>query len=492
MNNMIKSPISEYLPPQAIEIEEAILGAIMIDSNSIIKVKSILKPESFYKQAHQKLYKSILELSSRDEQIDILTVTEELKRQGDLESVGGPYYVSQLTSRVASAVHIEFHARIVVQKFIQRELIRMSAEAQTMAYDDSLDVLDLLSKVQGDISNLIEDNIKKESPQFHQLIDQTLDQISEAGKRDDGICGVPSDFIALDRVTSGFQNSELIVIGGRPSMGKTAFVLTMVRNMAVDHKIPVAVFSLGMKDDKLVKRILSSESELGSEKLRSGNLESFEEEILSSRVEELKKAPIYIDDIADIDIKTLEIDCFRKKAKLNIECIVIDGIELIRSRGTYYGNQKDKLVEISKDLKRLAMKLNIPIVITSSLERGVEQRTGEAKSPMLVDLDSAYSLDVYADLILLLNRPDRYGITEDAEGNSLIGIADVFIAKHSNGACGEIQLRYRNQLARFTDLEGEISYSFGRESLEDVKTFSSSMNHPPKDYDSNFDDTPPF
>ncbi len=269
--NQSKNKIDlEYgrVPPQAVELEEAVLGALMLEKDAIISVGDLLKADSFYKDAHQKIYKAIMNLSTKEEPIDILTVTEELKRQGTLDEVGGPFYITQLTNRVASAAHIEFHARIIAQKHIQRELIRVSSDIQNQAFDDSIDVADLLDKAQQEVFDIAEGNIKKESAHIRPLADEVINQIVEAGKRPDGLSGVPSGFTALDRITSGWQKSDLVIIAARPSMGKTAFVLSMTRNMAVEHKAPIAIFSLEMGGDQLVKRMISSETELGSEKLR--------------------------------------------------------------------------------------------------------------------------------------------------------------------------------------------------------------------------------
>ncbi|PXX96188.1 replicative DNA helicase [Marinifilum breve] len=477
--NQSKNKIDlEYgkVPPQAVELEEAVLGALMLEKDAIISVGDLLKVDSFYKDAHQKIYKAIMNLSTKEEPIDILTVTEELKREGTLDDVGGPFYITQLTNRVASAAHIEFHARIIAQKHIQRELIRVSSDIQNQAFDDSIDVADLLDKAQQEVFDIAEGNIKKESAHIRPLADEVINQIVEAGKRPDGLSGVPSGFTALDRMTSGWQKSDLIIIAARPSMGKTAFVLSMTRNMAVEHKAPIAIFSLEMGGDQLVKRMISSETELGSEKLRNGKLEDFEWEQLHVKIKDLVDAPIYVDDTPGLSIYELRSKCRRLKAKYDIGCVIIDYLQLMTAGSDMRGNREQEVSLISRQLKIIAKELNIPVIALSQLNRGVEQRTGDAKKPMLSDLRESGAIEQDADMVLFIHRPERYGITEDAEGNSLIGIADIIIAKHRNGAVGDIQLRFRNQLARFMDLEGESLNPFGEEGPEEVKTFSSSMN----------------
>lgn len=502
--NQSKNKIDlEYgkVPPQAVELEEAVLGALMLEKDAIISVGDLLKADTFYKDAHQKIYKAIMNLSTKEEPIDILTVTEELKREGTLEEVGGPFYITQLTNRVASAAHIEFHARIIAQKHIQRELIRVSSDIQNQAFDDSIDVADLLDKAQQEVFDIAEGNIKKESAHIRPLADEVINQIVEAGKRPDGLSGVPSGFTALDRITSGWQKSDLVIIAARPSMGKTAFVLSMTRNMAVEHKAPIAIFSLEMGGDQLVKRMISSETELGSEKLRNGKLEDFEWEQLHVKIKDLVDAPIYVDDTPGLSIYELRSKCRRLKAKYDIGCVIIDYLQLMTAGSDMRGNREQEVSLISRQLKIIAKELNIPVIALSQLNRGVEQRTGDAKKPMLSDLRESGAIEQDADMVLFIHRPERYGITEDAEGNSLIGIADIIIAKHRNGAVGEIQLRFRNQLARFMDLEGESLNPFESEGADEVKTFSSRMNQEPGAYDdpnaglvggSDFEDAAPF
>jgi replicative DNA helicase len=478
-SNYKQMPANERgkLPPQAIELEEVVLGALMLEKDAYIAVGDILRPEAFYKEAHQHIYKAIQSLSIEEKPVDLLTVSEELKRQGVLDKIGGLVYVSQLTDRVASAAHIEYHARIVAQKYIQRELIRVSTEIQTCAYDESVDVADLLDKAQQDVFNVAEGNIKKETSAIKSVVEDAIKGIEIAAARPDGMSGIPSGFTALDKITSGWQPSDLVIVAARPSMGKTAFVLSMARNMAVDHKAPIAVFSLEMSSVQLVTRLIASETELGSEKLRSGKLRDDEWQLLHKKIRPLVEAPIFIDDTPALSIFELRAKCRRLKARYNIQVLIIDYLQLMTAGSDMRGNREQEVSLISRQLKIIAKELNIPVLALSQLNRGVEQRTGDAKKPMLSDLRESGSIEQDADMVLFIHRPERYGIVQDAEGNDLRGIADIIIAKHRNGAVGEVQLRFRNELAQFCDLE-EISPFQPTDQGNENKKYQSKLNKP--------------
>ena len=472
-----KSLQTEYgkMPPQAVDLEEAILGSLMLEKDAFITVSDFLKPECFYKEAHQKIYRGIQNLSLNNEPVDILTVSEEMKRLGELEEIGGYYYLAQLTSTVASAAHIEFHARIVVQKYIQRELIRVCTDIQNKAYDEATDVADLVDMAQKQVFEIAEGNIKKETTAINALIDEAIKGIEIAGKRADGLSGVPSGFTALDEVTSGWQPSDLVIIAARPSMGKTAFVLSMTRNMAVNHNQPVALFSLEMSSVQLVNRLIASETELGSEKIRNGKLTEEEWQQLHSKIKALIKAPIYVDDTPALSIFELRAKCRRLQQRYGIKVLIIDYLQLMTAGADMRGNREQEVSMISRQLKIIAKELNIPVIALSQLNRGVEQRTGDAKKPMLSDLRESGAIEQDADMVLFIHRPERYGIMEDSMGNSLKGIADIIIAKHRNGAVGEIQLRFRNELAQFCDLEEVSPFASGGATVKTV-TFGSRMN----------------
>ncbi len=465
------------LPPQAPDLEEAVLGAIMLEKDAIIAVMDILQPESFYKEGHQKIFKAVLDLSQELQPVDILTVTEELRKRDELDLVGGPFYITQLASKVSSAAHIEYHARIVAQKYIQRELIRVSTEIQTRAYDDSIDVNDLIDFSESQLFNVAEGNIKKETTKIDLVIQEAISQIEEAGKRTDGLSGVPSGFTKLDRVTSGWQRSDLVIIAARPSMGKTAFVLSMTRNMAVEHNQGVAIFSLEMASVQLVNRLIVSETELSSDKIRNGKLEPFEWEQLEYKIKRLIDAPIFIDDTPGISVFELRAKCRRLMSQHTIDIIVIDYLQLMTGPPETRGNREQEVSMISRSLKGIAKELNVPVLALSQLNRSVEMRSG-TKRPQLSDLRESGAIEQDADMVLFIHRPEKYGFIEDEEGNSLLGLAEIILAKHRNGALEDIRLRFRGELVRFEDLEEDFIGDFPVEQDMNggAKTFGSKMN----------------
>ena len=440
------------LPPQAVDLEEAVLGAIMLEKDAVLSVLDILKPESFYKDAHQKIYKTIVDLSMEEKAIDILTVTEELKKRNSLEEVGGPLYITQLTSKVASAAHLEYHARIIQQKYIQRELIRVSSDIQRKAFDETMDVDDLLDQAESDLFEIAEGNIKKETAKINVLVKQAIHQIEEAAKREDNLSGVPSGFTKLDRLTSGWQKSDLVIIAARPSMGKTAFALSMGRKIAVEHKRPIAIFSLEMSSIQLVTRMIVSETELPVDRIRNGRLEEYEWKQLDYKIKSLVEAPIFIDDTPAISIFELRAKCRRLKVQHNIEMIIVDYLQLMSGSGNSKGSREQEVSSISRSLKAIAKELDVPVIALSQLNRSVELRSGN-KRPQLSDLRESGAIEQDADLVIFIHRPEKYDIYEDEQGNSLVGIADIILAKHRNGPIGDVQLKFKDESAKFVELD---------------------------------------
>ncbi len=443
------------LPPQAVELEEAVLGALMLEKDALTTVIDILQPASFYKDAHQEIFSAIQNLFQKSEPVDILTVTHELKTAGKLEIAGGAYYISQLTNRVASAANIEFHARIIAQKHIQRELIRISTNTITNAYDDTADVFDLLDTAERDLFSVVEGNIRKNYDKMSTLINQSLQMIETARNQKSGVTGVPSGFTALDRMTSGWQNSDLVILAARPAMGKTAFVLSLARNASVEFNRPIAVFSLEMASVQLVQRLISSESELPAEKLKKGQLEDHEFQQLHVKIGKLSEAPLFIDDTPALSIFELRAKCRRLKAQHDIQLVIIDYLQLMTAGGdsNRNGNREQEISTISRSLKSIAKELNVPVIALSQLSRAVETRGGD-KRPQLSDLRESGAIEQDADMVLFIHRPEYYGFTQDAEGNSTQGVAEIIIAKHRNGAVGSVNLRFIDRLAKFMDLDG--------------------------------------
>ncbi|NOU16687.1 MAG: replicative DNA helicase [Bacteroidales bacterium] len=467
------------IPPQALELEEAVLGAIMVEKDAVISILDIIKPESFYKETHQTIFKAIIDLSTRLEPIDLLTVSEELRRRNQLEEIGGPIYLAQLTSKVGSAAHLEFHSKIIAQKYIQRELIRVSSDIQNRAFDDSIDVDDLLDYSEMELFKVAEGNIKRETAQINVLVKQALKNIEEAGKREDGLSGVPSGFSDLDRMTSGWQKSDLVIVAARPSMGKTAFVLSMARKMAVDHKTAVAFFSLEMSNIQLVNRLIVSESGIPSEKIRNGRLDPHEWTQLVVKIKDLTEAKIFIDDTPALSIFEFRAKCRRLKAQYDVGIIVIDYLQLMTGPTETKGNREQEVSTISRSLKAIAKELNVPIIALSQLNRSVETRGGN-KRPQLSDLRESGAIEQDADVVIFIHRPEYYGFLEDEDGNSLAGLAEIILSKHRNGAVGDIKLRFEKEMARFSDFENVDYMDYiakaGSESAQPAVTYKSRMN----------------
>lgn len=468
-------PANEFgkLPPQALELEEAVLGALMLEKNAYPTIGDILKPECFYKETHQKIFKAIVDLFTRENPIDMLTVTEQLNRNGVLEEVGGPVYVSQLTTKVASAAHIEYHARIISQKFIQRELIRVSSEIQAQSYDDSMDVDELLNSAESGIYKIAQSGMKNETVKIDSVLIEAIHNMEEASKQKEGLSGLASGFSQLDKMTSGWQKSDLVIMAARPAMGKTAFIISMARNIAIDYKKPLAIFSLEMANVQLVNRLISSECEIEGEKIKNGRLAPAEWNHLHKKIKNLEDAPIFVDDTPGLSVFELRAKCRRLKKNHDISAVFIDYLQLMSASGMNPGSRQEEVSMISRSLKGLAKELNIPIIALSQLNRGVEGRTGyEGKRPQLSDLRESGAIEQDADMVIFIHRPEYYGITQDPDGNDLMGVAEVIIAKHRNGATGTVPLRFRKELAKFLDPEDDFGISPSNQAI----TLGSKMN----------------
>ena len=444
-------PANEFgkLPPQAPELEEAVLGAIMIEKDAYSLISEILKPECFYKVAHQKIYEAITTLAMQQEPIDMHTVTEQLRKNGNIDEVGGPYYITLLTAKVSSAAHLEYHARIITQKFLARELIRISTEIQTKAFDDKSDVDDLMQEAEGMLFEVSQRNLKKDVTQINPVIEEAIHRMQAAAEKQ-GASGVATGFHSLDKITSGWQKSDLIIIAARPAMGKTAFVLSMAKNMGVDYNQPVALFSLEMSNVQLVNRLIMNVCELEGEKVKNGQLDKEEWNKLDKDIKELIDAPIFVDDTPSLSVFELRSKARRLVKEHKVQCLIIDYLQLMNASGMSFGSREQEVSIISRSLKGLAKELDIPIIALSQLNRGVEGRSGlEGKRPQLSDLRESGAIEQDADMVCFIHRPEYYHLTEDAQGNSLLGIAEIIIAKHRNGATGDIQLKFKGQYAKF-------------------------------------------
>ena len=441
------------VPPQAIPLEEAVLGAIMLDKDALSIVLDILQSGSFYLESHQMIYKAMLRLFERSHPIDMLTVTEELRKSGELQAAGGPSFIVSLTEKVASSANIEYHARIISQKYIQRELIRVSNKIIRDSFEDTSDVFELLDSAEQGLFSIAEQNMNRSYESMGALASKALKQLEELKGREDGLTGVPTGFTDIDRLTSGWQPSDLIILAARPGMGKTSFVLSLARNAAKDFKKAIAIFSLEMSSLQLAQRIISMEAEVSSQKLRNGQLEDYEWQQLQSAIERISESPIFIDDTPGINVFELRAKCRRLKMQHDIQMVVIDYLQLMSGGGdNTKGNREQEVSAISRALKMLAKELSVPVIALSQLSRAVEVRGG-SKRPQLSDLRESGSIEQDADMVAFIYRPEYYQIMEDEEGNPLKNVAEIIFAKNRHGAQDTIKLRFTPEFARFSDLD---------------------------------------
>ncbi len=442
------------IPPQSVDLEEVVLGAMMIDKKGVDEVIDILHPDVFYKDAHRYIYEAIFKLFETSEPVDLLTVSSQLKKDGKLELVGGDFYLIKLTQKVASSAHIEFHARIILQKYIQRSLIKISNEIIEDAYDEATDVFDLLDNAESKLYDVTQGNLKRSAETAQNLVIQAKKRIEEIANKE-GLSGIPSGFDKVDKLTSGWQPSDLIIIAARPGMGKTALTLSMARNMAVNNNVPVAFFSCEMSSVQLITRLISSETGLSSEKLRTGKLEKHEWEQLNVKVKALEKAPLFIDDTPSLSIFDLRAKARRLASQHGIKLIVIDYLQLMTAGGSQKGgNREQEISTISRNLKALAKELNVPVIALSQLSRAVETRGG-SKRPILSDLRESGAIEQDADIVSFIYRPEYYKIDEwdDEERTPTQGQAEFIVAKHRNGGLDNIRLKFVGQLGKFDNLD---------------------------------------
>ncbi|MBP9018621.1 MAG: replicative DNA helicase [Rikenellaceae bacterium] len=474
-------------PPQAVDIEEAVLGALMLEPEAVADVVDTLVPECFYKESNRKIFSAIVSLATRHAPVDIFTVSEELNKTGDLEVVGGTVYLTQLSMKIGAAAHIDYHSKILLQKYIQRELISISYQIQRDSFDDTIPVDDLLDSTQQKIFTLSDRNMKKDTQSIQYVISEAIEELQNNQIKANGLSGIPSGYTSIDRVTLGWQPSDLIIIAARPSMGKTAFVLTMARNMAVDHNVPVAFFSLEMSSLLLAKRLMISETGLEPDKIKGGKrLEDYEWEQLNAKLNKLVKAPLYIDDTPSLSIYEFRSKARRLVSNAGVKMIIIDYLQLMTGPPEFKGMREQEVSAISRSLKAIAKELNIPIIALSQLSRAVETRGG-TKRPQLSDLRESGAIEQDADIVMFIHRPDYYSSAE--ENPELIGLTDIIIAKHRNGEVKDVQMRFRHSEVKFVDTN-DVKLDTEMFSNERIETFSSKMNKEEfisnSDFDINF------
>ena len=453
-DKMTDTPVAGVVPPQAVELKETVLGALMLEKDSIIAVQEYITADAFYTEEHRLIYKAIESLSAELKPIDLYTVTERLKARKELKKVGGAAYLAQLTQKVGSAANIEFHAKIIAQKYVQRELIRSATEIQRRSYDEDQDVTDLIGFAESEIFKVAEGHVKRSVQNAKDILTKALAQIEQASKNTSAFNGVPSGFMAIDRVTLGWQPSDLIIIAARPSMGKTAFVLSMARNMAIDHEAPVAFFSLEMSAVQLMMRLIVAETGLSGTDIKSGRLTPEQWRHLESATKPLGTAPLYIDDTPALSVFEFRSKARRLKIHHDIKIIVIDYLQLMTGNQDSKGNREQEVAFISRTLKAIAKELDIPIIALSQLNRSTETRGG-SKRPQLSDLRESGAIEQDADIVAFIHRPEYYGINTDENGMPTAGMAEIIIAKHRNGAVTDVKLRFLKDQARFADMDAD-------------------------------------
>ena len=467
-------------PPQSIELEQAVLGALMLEKDAIIDVQEYLSVDTFYTEEHRTIFKAIQDLSFEMKAIDLYTVTERLKAQKELTKVGGAAYLAELTQRVATAAHVEFHAKIIAQKYVQRELIRSATEIQRRSYDEEVDVTELIGFAEQEIFKVSEGNVKRSVLAASDILHKALKQIEAAAKTAGEYNGVRSGFTDIDSITLGWQPSDLIIIAARPSMGKTAFVLTMARNMAVEFKTPVAFFSLEMSSVQLMNRLIVAETQLNPKDLRTGNLSPAQWAHLEKQTNDLGRAPLYIDDTPALSVYEFRSKARRLKTQHDIKLIIIDYLQLMTAASAETrGNREQEVSLISRTLKAIAKELDVPIIALSQLSRNVENRGG-SKRPQLSDLRESGAIEQDADVVAFIHRPEYYGLTTNEDGLSTAGMAEIIIAKHRNGEVTDVPLRFIKEQAKFADADSSVTTDVLQQPMsESYDTFSSSGNNFP-------------
>lgn len=481
------------LQPQELEFEKSVLGALLLEKDAYSLISDILTPESFYDPRNQRVYSSISKLHVAQHPVDILTVVEQLRTDGTFDEVGGVAYLSSLTQNIVSSSHIEYHARVIAQKSTARELISYSANVQDKAFDPTQDIDELMQEAEGSLFKLSQKKLKKDYQQIDSVITEAYEMLHKAAERTDGMSGIASGFHALDRMTSGWQNSDLVILAARPAMGKTAFALSMAKNIAVDQNIPVALFSLEMSNVQLINRVIVNTCEIKGEKIKSGQLEDYEWAQLDNKIKDLIGKPMFVDDTPSLSVFELRTKARRLVKEHGVKLIMIDYLQLMNASGMSFGSRQEEVSTISRSLKGLAKELNIPILALSQLNRGVENRPGgentlDSKRPQLSDLRESGAIEQDADMVIFIHRPEYYHLYKDENGNDLRGKAVIIIAKHRNGAVGDVLLTFKGQYARFENPDEETATPLPGEDFNDIS--SSELSPTGEDYNSINRDNP--
>jgi len=436
--------------PSAVDVEYTVLGAMLLSPDAVPKVIENITPEVFFDKRNATIFSAMVSLFDAKEPIDIVTLFEELKKSNKLESAGGTAYISKLAQDVSSAANVEFHSRIIIEKWILRKLISTSMDIATKAYSGTEDVFELLDNAEGEIFKITEAGLKESYKGMERAVKEAIEHIEAIHSRQLSSFSVPTGFYALDDILGGFQKSDLIIVAARPSMGKTAFALSAARNAAIEHKVPIAIFSLEMATIQLVIRLICAEAKINAHNVRTGNFKAEDGSKISRTAGKLSEAPIYIDDTPGQNILEIKAKARRLKAEKNIGLIIIDYLQLMNASGRT-NSREQEISTISRALKGLAKDLNVPVVALSQLNRAVETRND--KRPQLSDLRESGSIEQDADVVIFLTRPEYYGIDHFDNGDSTEGIAEIIVAKQRNGPTGEIKLKFIKNYARFENLD---------------------------------------
>ena len=466
------------LPPQALELEASVIGALMIEKEAFSSITDLLRPESFYSDQHRHIFEAVQALSAKEAPIDVLSVAEQLKQSGKLEQAGGVIYLSELTRRVASAAHIRYHAQIIAHKATARDLISAACQIEEKGYDETQDVDELVEEATAKIFEISQRAQKRDVTHIYPVITEAFDRMHKASENEGNISGIPSGFTELDKITSGWQKSDLVIIAARPAMGKTAFVLSMAKNIAVDFNIPVAIFSLEMSNVQLVNRLIMNVCEIEGNKIRNGRLTKAEWDKLDNSIGVLQNAPIYVDDTPGLSVFELQSKARKLVKEHKIQMIIIDYLQLMNANGMNFGSREQEVSIISRNLKGLAKELDIPVIALSQLSRAVEKRDSsnsnvDGKKPLLSDLRESGAIEQDADMVCFIHRPEYYKLYDDGNGKDLRGLGQIIVAKHRNGATDEIWLRFIGKYTRFQnedtafddDLYTDVQYETKRSKL---------------------------
>ena len=435
-------------PPQALDVEEAVLGAILIEPNCVDEAMDELSPSCFYSEKHRMIFEAMSSLNNEHVAIDLLSVSQKLKSHGNLEAVGGTIVLAQLSQKIGAAAHIEYYIRILKQKCIQRELITASYDILKTSYDESVNVDDLIDTAQTKLFAAIQNNVKKDVQEIGKVINDALEDLQ---KRQDseGYSGVPSGFPSLDKITLGWQASDLIILAARPSVGKTAFVVNVARNAAVDFNMPVAIFSLEMPAKQLANRMMVSETKLSADKIKGGvKLQDWEWQQLDIQLRQLAKAPIYIDDTPSLPVMEFRSKVKKLVKQKGVRLVVVDYLQLMQGPSELRGMREQEVAAISRTLKATAKEMNVPIIALSQLSRQSENRQGSNRRPQLSDLRESGSIEQDADMVIFIHRYDYQGLSDNPDD---VGRTQIIIAKHRNGSIGDIDMRFRADEVRFVD-----------------------------------------